>query len=483
MKSNKAATDRPNETHHKVSEKEFPRKAKALSTPKTELNLPWPIEMLPPHSLRPAQRNARTHSKKQIRQIADSVESFGFTNPIIADDHGQIVAGHARAEAAKLLGMKEVPVIRLSDRNKTEIRAFMLADNKLAEKAGWDRELLAVEFEELQIALPEIGLDVGITGFEPGEIDSIMLDFAEGQADPADEIPDLDDEAVVARKGDLFILGQHRLLVGDARDAQAYEQLMQAETATMVFLDPPYNVKIDGHVGGRGRIKHRDFACAFGELTFGQFVQFHQDTLGLCARHTIDGGITYVCTDWRHARELLEAGATVYDELKNICVWNKTTPGQGSFYRSQHELIFVYKRGSAPHLNTFELGQHGRSRSNVWTYAGVNTFRAGRMDELKMHPTVKPVALIADAMRDCSRRGSVILDAFAGSGTTIMAAEQIGRRAFCIEIDPRYVDVGIRRWQTFAGKDAFLDGTDQTFDEVRAARTAKPKSNKQMKPT
>jgi DNA modification methylase len=483
MRSNRVAADRPNETYRKVSEKESPQKAKALSTPKTELNLPWPIEMLPPHSLRPAQRNARTHSKKQIRQIADSVERFGFTNPIIADDHGQIVAGHARAEAAKLLGMRQIPVIRLSDRNKTEIRAFMLADNKLAEKAGWDREMLAVEFEELQIALPEIGFDVGITGFEPGEIDSIMLDFAEERTNPADQIPDPADGAVAARKGDLYILGRHRLLVGDARDAQAYEQLMQDETATMVFLDPPYNVKIDDHVGGRGRIKHREFACASGEMTSGQFVQFHQDTLGLCARHTIDGGITYVCTDWRHTRELLEAGAAVYDELKNICVWNKTTPGQGSFYRSQYELIFVYKRGSAPHLNTFELGQHGRSRSNVWTYPGVNTFRAGRMDELKMHPTVKPVALIADAMRDCSRRGSIILDAFAGSGTTIMAAEQIGRRAFCIEIDPRYVDVGIRRWQTFTGKDAFLDGTGQTFDEVRAARTAQPKSNKQTKPT
>ncbi len=353
----------------------------------------------------------------------------------------------------------------------------MLADNKLAEKAGWDREMLAVEFEELQIALPEIGLDVGITGFEPGEINSIMLDFADERTNPADQIPDLEDEAVAARKGDLFILGRHRLLVGDARDGHAYAQLMQSETADMTFLDPPYNVKIDGHVGGRGRIKHREFACASGEMTSGQFVQFHLDTLGLCARHTIDGGITYVCTDWRHARELLEAGATVYDELKNICVWTKTTPGQGSFYRSQHELIFVYKRGSAPHLNTFELGQHGRSRSNVWTYAGVNTFRAGRMDELKMHPTVKPVALIADAMRDCSRRGSIILDAFAGSGTTIMAAEKIGRRAFCIEIDPRYVDVGIRRWQRFTGKDATLDSTGQTFEELRVARTTTPIQN------
>jgi DNA modification methylase len=263
-------------------------------------------------------------------------------------------------------------------------------------------------------------------------------------------------------------------LVGDARDERAYSRLMRGETAEMGFLDVPYNVKIAGHVGGRGRIKHREFACASGEMKSEQFVQFLEETLGLCARHTVDGGIHYVCMDWRHARELLAAGATVYDELKNICVWAKTTPGQGSFYRSQHEFVFVYKRGRAPHLNTFELGQYGRLRSNVWTYPGVNSFRAGRMDELKMHPTVKPVALVADAMRDCSRRGSIILDAFAGSGTTIMAAEQIGRRPFCIEIDPAYVDVAIRRWQRYTGRDATLESTGQTFDELLTARASEP---------
>ncbi len=435
-------------------------KRKVKLNGKAEPKLPWPIEMLPPGSLRPALRNARTHSKKQVRQIAESMMRFGVTNPLIADDHGRIVAGHARAEAAKFLGLKQIPVIPLSHLNETEIRAYMLADNKLAEKAGWSREMLAVELEELQIALPEVGLDVGITGFEPGDIDSIMLDFGEDRANPTDQIPDLEDEAVIARQGDLFILGRHRLLVGDARDAHAYAQLMQAETAAMAFLDPPYNVKIDGHVGGRGRIKHREFACASGEMTSDQFVQFLKDTLGPCARHTVDG----------------------YDELKNVCVWAKTTPGQGSLYRSQHELVFVYKRGSAPHLNTFELGQHGRSRSNVWTYAGGNTFRAGRMDELKMHPTVKPVALIADTMRDCSRRGSIILDAFAGSGSSIMAAEQIGRRAFCIEIDPRYVDVAIRRWQRFTGRDATLESTGQTFEDLLTGRACKPSQVNHSRP-
>jgi DNA modification methylase len=407
---------------------------------------------------------------------------FGVINPMVVDDRGRIVAGHARVEAATLLGLKQVPVIRLSHLSETEIRAYMLADNKLAEKAGWNREILAVELEELQVALPEIGIDAGITGFEPGEIDSIMLDFANDRANPADRIPDLEALAV-ARMGDLFLLGRHRLQVGDARDPHIYAQLMQGEPADMVFVDPPYNVKIDGHVGGRGRIKHREFAFASGEMTSQQFVQFLQETLSLCARNTVDGGITYVCMDWRHARELLQAGAAVYDELKNICVWAKSTPGQGSFYRSQHELVFVYKRGSAPHLNTFELGEHGRSRSNVWTYAGANTFRAGRMDELKMHPTMKPVALISDAMRDCSRRGSIILDAFAGAGTTIMAAEQIGRRAFCVEIDPLYADVAIRRWQKFTGRDASLESTGQTFEELAASRLQRSEPLSDQSPT
>jgi DNA modification methylase len=452
-----------------------------LHARKPEPKLPWPIEMLPPRSLRPAPRNARTHSKKQIQQIADSMARFGVINPIIVDDRGRIVAGHARAEAAKLLGLKQVPVIRIAHLNESEIRAYMLADNKLAEKAGWDREILALELEELRIALPEIGLDLDITGFDPGEIDSIMLDFGENRPNPADLLPDLEDEAI-ARKGDLFLLGHHRLLVGDARDENAFAKLLQAELADMTFLDPPYNVKIDGHVGGRGHIKHREFACASGEMTSAQFVRFLQETLGLCARHTVDGGITYICMDWRHAGELLEAGGAIYDELKNICVWAKTTPGQGSFYRSQHEFVFVYKHGHAPHLNTFELGQHGRTRSNVWTYAGANAFRAGRMDDLKMHPTVKPVALIADAMRDCSRRGSIILDAFVGSGSTIMAAEQIGRRAFCLEIEPRYADVAIRRWQRVTGKDATLGSTRQTFEELLAARTGEPVRSKASLP-
>lgn len=433
-------------------------------------NLPFPTAMLPLSQLSPSPRNARTHSKKQIRLIADSIMHFGFTTPVLIDENYLIIAGHARVEAAKLLGMRDVPTIRLSHLNDTQIRAYMLADNKLAERAGWDHEILAVELDELRIALPEIKMDLDITGFDPGEVDSIILDAKAEQVSALDEIPD-SNRSAVSREGEIFVLGSHRLVVGDARDNETFVTLLQSEKVEMAFLDPPYNVRIKGHAGGRGRIKHREFAEASGEMNSDQYAKFLEETLGNCARHTVDGGISYVCMDWRHAGELLKAGKNVYDGLKNICVWTKTSPGQGSFYRNQHEFVFVYKKGEAAHINTFELGQNGRSRSNVWTYPGANTFRAGRLDELKMHPTVKPVSLVTDTMRDCSRRGSAILDAFAGSGTTIVAAEQIGRRAFCIEIDPIYVDVAIKRWQRITGKDAILETTGETFDEIERLRT------------
>jgi hypothetical protein len=269
---------------------------------------PRQIEMVPLRSLKPAERNARTHSKKQVEQVAHSMKRFGVINPLIVDSRNRIVAGHARAEAARSLNLKIVPVVRVADLSDVELRAYMLADNRLAESAGWDRELLALEFEELQISLPEVDLDLDITGFDAGEIDSIMADFAESRSDPADEMPELE-EAVTALPGDLFVLGHHRIIVGDARDRDVYASLMGPETAEMGFLDPPYNVKVNGHVGGRGRTKHREFAHASGEMTSSQFTQFLRESLGAAARSVKDGGIVYVCMDWRHSPELLEAGA------------------------------------------------------------------------------------------------------------------------------------------------------------------------------
>jgi DNA modification methylase len=417
--------------------------------------------------LKPSPRNARTHSKKQIRQIANSILRFGWTAPILADDKGNIIAGHGRHLAALELDQKSVPVITASHLTDVEKRALALADNKLADNAGFDRKILAAELGELAVLLPEINLDISITGFDPAEIDALAVDFTDREQDPADEIPPPDSSMAISRIDDLWVLGQHRLLCGDACNDTALRQLMGRELAAMLFADPPYNVRIGATVG-RGNIKHREFASASGEMSPAQFIDFLIKWMKLAAQFSVVGSIHYVCIDWRHLAEMLAAGNEVYSELKNVVVWAKTNAGQGSFYRSQHELIFVFKNGDAPHQNNIELGKHGRNRSNVWTYAGVNTFRANRMDELSLHPTVKPVALVADAMRDCSRRNDVVLDPFMGSGTTILAAERIGRRAYGLEIDPMYVDVAIRRWQSFTKSDAVLEATGQTFDEIAA---------------
>lgn len=418
--------------------------------------------------LQPHPRNARTHSKKQIRQIATSIERFGFTNPILVDENNAVLAGHGRLAAAKMIGLREVPtlvVLGLSDAQK---RAYLLADNKLAERAGWDRAALAVELSSLAPLLADTGLEIGLTGFEPAEIDALMGDLVDPESDPADEPPSLATEAVT-RAGDLWLLGPHRLLCGDARRDAHFRRLMGRDRAAMVFTDPPYNVSIRS-IQGRGKRKHAEFVMASGEMSTAEFSGFLTRTLALTAKHSADGSIHFVCMDWRHLDEISEAGKAVYSELKNLVVWAKTNAGQGSFYRSQHELIFAFKNGDAAHTNNFELGQHGRNRSNVWSYAGVNTFRAGRLDELSIHPTVKPVALVADAMRDCSRRGDVVLDPFMGSGTTILAAERVGRRAYGLELDPVYVDAAVHRWQDFTKRDAILKGSSRTFEEVGAAR-------------
>lgn len=431
---------------------------------------PRVVTMVSVRKLKPNTRNAHTHSKKQIRQIANSVVRFGWTYPLLVDENYNVIAGHGRLKASELLGFREVPVMVMTGLSEAETRALALADNKIAANGGWDRALLAAELGELASLLPECNLDIDITGFEPAEIDALMGDLIDRETDPLDELPEIAKE-VVSRRGDLWVFGQHRLLCGDARDKTDLRQLMGHASAAMVFTDPPYNVKISS-VQGRGRIRHREFLQASGEKLPAEFIAFLQGAMTLAVSHSCEGSIHFWFMDWRHIDEISAAGKAAYTELKNMIVWVKTTPGQGTFYKSQHELIFVFKNGDTPHINNFELGQHGRTRSNVWTYPGVNTFRAGRLGELALHPTVKPAALVADAMRDCSRRGDVILDPFMGSGTTILAAERVGRRAYGLEIDPLYVDVAVRRWQAFTKRDVILKATGETFDEVCEARAA-----------
>ncbi len=430
---------------------------------------PRSIEARPPSELRPYSRNARTHSRKQIRQIADSIERFGFTNPVLVSDDGEIIAGHGRVEAAKLLGLASVPTLRLSHLSTEERRAYVLADNKLALNAGWDQDILAIELQ----ALIDLDFDVTLTGFSLAEVD-LTLDAAR-ERDPdappgvEDEIPALQAEAVT-RTGDIWKLGRHRLICGDARDPQDYARLLGDERVDLVFTDPPYNVPIDGHVCGSGRIRHREFAMGVGEMSQDAFTAFLADALKPMAATCRDGAIAFVCMDWRHMTELLNAGAQVFAELKNLCVWNKTNGGMGTFYRSKHELVFVYKVGTAPHTNTFGLGDSGRYRTNVWDYAGISSMGAGRTEALEMHPTVKPTAMVADAIRDCSRRGDIVLDGFGGSGTTLIAAEICGRSARLIEFDPHYCDVIIRRFERLTGKQAVLQESGALFDDVAVQR-------------
>jgi DNA modification methylase len=428
------------------------------------------IKWVSPHALKRNARNTRTHSKKQIRQISDSILAFGFVVPLVIDETNTTLLGHGRLAAAIDLDLKTVPVIVLEGLSEAKKRALVLADNKIAQNAGWDRKRLSLELPELADLLIEEGLDISITGFEPVEIDQIAIDFEDNASDPADTIEsEWLAASVVNKPGDIWELGEHRLSCGDARDIGDIDRLMSGKRAAMAFLDPPYNVRVKSVVG-RERIKHAEFAMASGEMSSGEFTAFLENTLGNAARVSRDGAVHFVCMDWRHVAELIETGREIYGEMLNLAVWIKSNAGQGSFLRSQHELIGIFRVGEGKHLNNVELGRHGRSRSNVWHYAGLNAFRAGRMDELAAHPTVKPVAMVADALKDCTRRGDIVLDTFAGAGTTILAAERVGRRAYSLELEPKFVDAAIRRWQAFTRRDAVHADTGQTFEDVAGDR-------------
>ena len=435
------------------------------------LFLPSQIEHLVVSGLTPNPRNARTHTKQQVHHISASIRTFGFTNPVLIDAEGTIIAGHGRVEAAKLVGMSQVPCIRIEHLTDDQKRAYVIADNRLAELAGWDDEILAIELQHLSEV--EIDFDVEVTGFETAEIDYRIESLAADEPDEADDLSDLEaDLPTVSQLGDLWQMGPHRLLCGDALTGGCYVQLVGGAMMRMVFADPPYNVPIDGHVCGRGRIKHRDFAMASGEMSEAEFTAFLTAVLGNLAATCTNGGLIYVAMDWRHLFELLSAGQAANLTQLNLCVWAKDNGGLGSFYRSQHELVAVFKVGDGPHINTIQLGRHGRYRTNVWHYPGVNSLRRGRMCDLAMHPTVKPVALVADAIKDCTRRGDLVLDAFLGSGTTLIAAEKTGRVAYGMELDPGYVDVAVRRWQRLTGDAAVHAETGQSFDELAIARAA-----------
>jgi DNA modification methylase len=418
-----------------------------------------------PVELKPWPNNPRTHSDKQLVILQSSIGAYGFTNPVLVDETGVILSGHGRVQAALAMGLASVPTRVISGLSAASKRAYVLGDNKIAQLSAWNPDLLKSEME----LLIEDDFDFEATGFSTAEVD---LMFEDSTGDPADLLPEDVVDEVITRRDDMWVLGAHRLYCGDALQLSSFACVMAGALAEMAITDPPYNVPINGHVCGNGKVKHKEFAMAAGEMSSGQFSAFLQTTLSHVRDVSADGAISFVCMDWRHAPELLEAAKPLFGAPRQMCVWVKDNAGMGTFYRSQHELVYVFKKGDAPHINNFELGQHGRYRTNVWQYPGVNTFKGKGYELLKLHPTVKPVGLIADAIRDCSHRKGIVLDPFAGSGTVLLAAERTGRYARAIEFDAHYVDVAIHRWQRLTGGQAVLEATGQTWEQVRAERLA-----------
>jgi DNA modification methylase len=421
-------------------------------------------------------RNCRTHSRRQVKQIANSIKTFGFTNPVLVDETGTIIAGHGRVEAAKSLGLESVPTIQIEGLTPDQLRAYVLADNKLAQNAGWDEATLAIELRHLLITQSEI--EITDTGFEIPEIDLIIHPLAskKAKADPDDSCEAELNAAPVTKPGDLWLLGEHRILCADALEESSFLKLLGLKQASMVFVDPPYNLKIEGNVSGKGAVKHGDFAMASGEMDEIDFMNFLLENFKLLAKFSVAGSIHYIAMDWRHVEQVVEVGREVYSDFLNMCVWSKERAGQGSFYRSQHELFFVFRNGNGPPRNNIQLGKYGRNRTNIWNYPSAAAFSKSG-DEgnlLALHPTVKPVALVADAILDCSSPREIVLDTFLGSGTTLIAAERTRRICYGMELDPLYVDVAIRRWQRHTGGRAVHSVSGKTFDEIA---NGKPESD------
>ena len=424
----------------------------------------------PLSSLKPYLSNSRMHSEQQLSMLAKSIHEFGFVNPVLVDETLEIIAGHGRVEAAKRLGLSSVPCLTLRGLMDTQKRRLRIADNRLAEVATWDFDVLRAELD----ATIDLDFDSESIGYSAGELD-ILLDgsASDGVApDPQDTIDAaLLEGPAVSRFGDCWRLGDHRIFCGDALERVSYQILLGSERAEMIVSDPPYNVRVDGHARGKELKKFREFAMASGEMSEVQFTRFLETAMARACEICIDGAIGFWFMDWRHATEILAAGRSVYTEYKNMLVWTKPAAGMGTFYRSQHELVFVFKHGRAPHINNFGLGKTGRFRTNVLSYPGYNALAGGRDANVDDHPTVKPTALIADLMRDCSRRNGIVLDSFCGSGTVLLAAERTGRRARAIEIDPLYVDLSIRRWEKATGQEA-RHATGTTFAEIAEERVA-----------
>jgi DNA modification methylase len=422
------------------------------------------IVHLPVTDLIPYVKNAKRHSASQIKKLQQSITAFGFTNPILLSSTNEVITGHGRLEAAKKMGIPLVPTIRLDHLSIDQCRALRISDNRLAELADWDYELLHPELMELT----ELNFSTEIMGFDTPDIDAMELQLQPKQA-AKDELPALPIKPVT-RLGDIWQIGPHRIICGDAKYEATFQLVLKSRKAEMVITDPPYGVSIQRHVCGLGKVQHREFVEGSINVTESSLGQMFSSMAKSLVNSSIDGSIHMIFMDWAHLQLLMNSCSPHYSELKNICVWAKTNAGMGSLWRSQHELVAVYKNGTSKHINNVELGKHGRYRTNIWNYAGMNAFSKDRDELLASHPTVKPVALVADAIRDCSSRGGLILDPFSGSGTTMIAAHETGRHAAVIELDPIYVDLAITRMKKLTGLEAIHTESGMTFEEMSVER-------------
>jgi DNA modification methylase len=427
-------------------------------------NCPNQIYQVDVTELRTNPLNARQHSTEQVNLIAQSIQVLGFRSPILVDEDNVIMAGHGRLLAAQELKMKTVPVVRFSDMTKAQKNAYLIADNRIAEQSTWDTDLVVDAFEEIKDLDPDF--DLSTTGFAVHEIDNMVM--SKYTSDETEELPEKipePEEIVCSRLGDSWIMDHHIIRCGNSLEPENYEELMGKEKAQICATDPPYNVPIRGHVSGLGDVVHEDFAMASGEMSRAEYIELLRTNLALIHKYGMPGMLAYVYIDWRHVRDMIEVGEDIFGDLKQLCTWVKDKAGMGAFYRSQHELICIFKKGGAKHINNFQLGQFGRHRSNVWNYPGMNSGSETSRHLLKLHPTVKPVAMLVDILLDASKPNGIVLDPFGGSGSTLIAAEKTGRRARLIEIDPKYVDVTVKRWQDLTGKAAIHATSGETFSE------------------
>lgn len=417
---------------------------------------------LPPDQLKPYVGNQRIHPRRQHAQLEASIRAHGFTTPVLVDEDGVLISGHLRTLVARAMSLPTIPVIRLEGLSERQKKALRISENKIAANAEWDMDLLRNELETL--SAPDFDFDPAAAGFEVAEVDKILSAPAPAELEAVPPAP----LTPAVRPGDIWRCGVHRVGCGDARDRDFIAEVVGAGQVDAAFIDPPYNQKVGGHCVKKG--SHREFAMAAGEMDAAAFITFLTELLGAAASLTKPGGVHFVCMDHHHMAEMTMAGERVYGRRLNLCVWNKSNPGMGSLYRSKHELVFVYAVGDAPHFNAVELGRHGRSRTNVWDYASVNALRGGRRHDLELHPTVKPIQLVADAICDVTRRDERVIDACLGSGTTLLACERVGRRCVGVELDPAYVEIALVRWRDLTGREPTLEATGQTLAQVREAR-------------